>query len=114
MAPPGEALNSSAVPAILHEDIEYDFVLIHGTPQIVQHAPNADEHLIKVPCIAGLWPSPSQPLSKVSSRTSDANVGWPRGSPPRPLRQELLDIPQAGAEHMGEPDRMADDLHGNL
>ena len=35
-------------------------MLVHRAPQIVQHAMDADEHLIKMPGIAGLRSSPAQ------------------------------------------------------
>jgi hypothetical protein len=33
--------------ALLHEDVQRDPVLIHGTPEIVLHSSNPDEHLIQ-------------------------------------------------------------------
>ena len=37
--------------ALLHEDVQRDPVLIQGTPEIVLHSSNPDEHLIQVPGI---------------------------------------------------------------
>jgi len=33
-----EALGSRPVPSVLHQDVQYDAVLINGPPEIVQHA----------------------------------------------------------------------------
>jgi hypothetical protein len=40
----------------LNEDVEYDTVLIHGTPKIILRALDPDEHLVKChlsPAVAG-------------------------------------------------------------
>ena len=39
-------------------------MLVDRTPQIVLLAANADEHLVHVPLVAGLWPSPLQHLGE--------------------------------------------------
>jgi hypothetical protein len=48
-----KALEPRGVPAVLHEDIEYDPVLVHRPPEIVQRAVDADEHLVEVPGVSG-------------------------------------------------------------
>jgi hypothetical protein len=40
-----------AISPWLNEDVEHDAVLIHGTPQIMLHALDPDEHLIHVPLV---------------------------------------------------------------
>src|SRR5579859_815142 len=60
-----ETLGSGAVPPILHQNVQHHAVLIHRAPQIVQHAADADEHLIKMPGVAGLRSSPTQPPGEV-------------------------------------------------
>ena len=62
-----ETLGSGAVPPVLHQNVEHNAVLIHCAPQIVQHAPDADEHLIEVPGVS--WPrtSSAQPSGEVGS-----------------------------------------------
>ena len=44
-----------AISPWLNEDVEHDAVLIHGTPQIMLHALDPDEHLIDVPLVPGSW-----------------------------------------------------------
>ena len=52
-----ETFGSFGIPPWLSEDVEHDAVLVHGTPKIVLHAPNPDEHLIEVPLVSGPWTS---------------------------------------------------------
>ena len=54
-----EPLGSCAVSAALYQNVQHNAVLIHRSPQIVQHAPDADEHLIEVPSVSWLRPSPA-------------------------------------------------------
>ena len=51
--PSKETFGCLGIPPRLNEDVEHDAVLIHGTPKIVLHALDPDEHLIKVPLITG-------------------------------------------------------------
>ena len=44
-----------AVSPWLNEDVEHDAVLIDGTPQIMLHSLDPDEHLIDVPLVPGSW-----------------------------------------------------------
>jgi hypothetical protein len=45
---------SCAVSAVLHQNVQHNATLIHRSPQIVQHGPDADEHLIEMPGISWL------------------------------------------------------------
>ena len=66
--PPEEALGGIGIAPVLNEDVEHNTVLIHGTPEIVLHALDPDEHLVEVPLVPGrgrrrrrqlakLWPN---------------------------------------------------------
>ena len=55
---PKETLGRIRIPPFLDEDIKHDSVLIDSPPEIVQLAPDPDKHLIEVPFIPGLWPTP--------------------------------------------------------
>ncbi len=48
---PEEALGRSGVAPFLRKDVEYNSVLVHGSPEVVHLAADAYEHLIHVPCI---------------------------------------------------------------
>ena len=60
-----EARGSRAIPSILHQDVQHDVVLVYGAPQMVQHAPDADEHLVEVPRVPGSGTTPAQPLGEL-------------------------------------------------
>jgi hypothetical protein len=63
-----KALCGGGIPAILHEDIEHDPVLVHRPPEIVQHAIDPDEHLVKVPGVSGPGPPPSEPFGEFRTK----------------------------------------------
>jgi hypothetical protein len=75
-----EALGGPAVSPILHQNAEYDPVLIQRAPQIVQHAADANEHFIEVPRVAGLRSSPTQSSGEVATELQapmpDALMGY--------------------------------------
>jgi hypothetical protein len=52
--PSEETLGRRSVAALLHQDVQHNPMLVDGSPQIVQHAPDTDEHLIEVPRVPGL------------------------------------------------------------
>ena len=52
-----------AAPA-LDQDVEDISVLVDRTPKIVLLAADADEHLVQVPLVAGLWPSLPQHIGE--------------------------------------------------
>ena len=51
-----EALGRSSIATLLHQDVEHDAILVHYTPEIMQHAVDPQEYLIKVPGVT--WPGP--------------------------------------------------------
>ncbi len=44
-----EPLGRPGIAPALHENVEHMAVLIHGAPEVMQLAPNSDEHLVQVP-----------------------------------------------------------------
>ena len=48
-----ESLRSFGISPRLNEDVEYDAVLIHGTPKIVLDSLDTNEHLVEVPFVPG-------------------------------------------------------------
>ena len=51
-----EPLGGGAISPLLHQNIQDDTMLIDGAPQVVLHAPDADEHFVEVPGVP--WPRP--------------------------------------------------------
>ena len=62
------ALGRSGIPAVLHEDVEHDPVLVHRPPEIVQHAVDPDEHLVEVPGVSRLGSAPSEPSGEIRTK----------------------------------------------
>jgi hypothetical protein len=65
-----------------------------------------------VPLIPGSWPAAAQAASKARAEFLAPAPNGLVGDDNAPLSQNQLDIPQTEAEHMVQPDRMADDLGG--
>ena len=107
-----EALGGCTVPAVLHEDVEHDTILIHRPPQIVQHTSDADEHLVQVSRVARLRSAPAQPPGEVGTELEAPMPNAFMGHYDATFRQDQLDIAQAEAEDVIQPDRMADNVGG--
>ena len=110
--PSKETFGCFGIPPRLNEDVEHDAVLIHGTPKIVLHALNPDEHLIKVPLVTGPRTTAAQTVGKgLAEFLAPAPDGLIRDDD-APLSQQEFNISKAQAEHVIQPDSMADDLGG--
>jgi hypothetical protein len=73
-------------------------------------ATDADEHLVHMPGVTRTWPPPPELASKVSSEPDTPLADTLVGHPDPPLGQDQFDVTQTQAEHMVEPNRVADDL----
>jgi hypothetical protein len=65
-----QSFGGFGTPPRLNEDVEHDAVLIHGTPGIVLHALDPDEHLVHMPLVAGPRTASAQAVGKGFGRTS--------------------------------------------
>ena len=110
--PPEEALRGVGIAPGLNEDVEHNAILIDGAPEIVLHALDPDEDFVHVPLIP--WPRPAAAQAVGETRTEFLAPASHRlvGDDNASLSQEQLNIPQAEAEHVVQPDSVADDLGG--
>ena len=76
------------------------------------HVLNPDEHLVPVPLVAGPWPAVAQAVGKGLAELLAPPTYRLMEDGNATFSQKSLDIPQAEAEHVIQPDRMADDLRG--
>ena len=104
-----EAFGGCGVAAALHQDVEHDAALVHRAPEVMPLAVDAQEDLIEVPSVARfrspltelagkVGAEPEAPLPDALVRNADPTLG-----------QDQLDLTQAQAEDMVEPDGVADD-----
>ena len=107
-----EAFSRTPIAARLEQDVDHVAVLVNGAPEIVLLTPNVHEEFIQVPRITQATLSPLEPTSilgtELPAPLSDGLVG----DHDSPLCKELLDISEAQAEAVVEPDGVADDLRG--
>ena len=108
--PPEEALRRPSVAPALHQDIEYDAVLIDGAPQVVQLALDPDEDLIEMPFVARARTTPAQIAREARAELQAPPPNALVGDNHAALGQDQLDIPKAQAEDLIEPHRVADQL----
>ena len=108
--PPKEALCGPAITAWLNEDVEHNAVLIHGTPKIVLHALDPDEHLVHVPLVSRPWSAASQAVRECLAELLAPLTNRLIGDNHATFSQQQLNISQAEAEHVIQPDRVTDDL----
>jgi len=105
-----EAPRRFGVAAGLNEDVEDDTILINGAPEVVLHALNSDEDFIHMPLVAGLWSAASQAAGETRGEFLAPASHRLVGDDDAPLGKDQLDVPQAEAEHVVQPNSMADDL----
>jgi hypothetical protein len=105
-----EALRGVGIVPGLNEDVEHNAILIDGTPEIALHASDSDEDLVHVPLVP--WPRPAAAQAVSETRAEFLAPASYRlvGDHDAGLSQEQLNVPQAEAEHVVEPDGVADDL----
>ena len=99
-----------AISPWLNEDVENDAVLIHGTPQIMLRALDPDQHLVHVPLVPGPWSAASQAVCEGLAKLLAPPTNRLIRDDSTAFSQKQLNVPQTEAEHMIQPDRMADDL----
>ena len=109
---PEEPLGGFAIAPVLNQNVEDNTVLIHGTPEIVLHALDPDEHLIQVPFVARSWPAAAQTIGEALAEFLAPSPNRLIGDDNPTLSQKQLNISQAEAEHVIQPDSMADNLRG--
>ena len=84
-------------------------ILVDRAPEVMKRAVDADEDLIQMPDVARLRPTSAEPLgelrAELSAPAADALVRHRYA----PLRKDELDLAQAQAEHVVQPDGVADD-----
>jgi hypothetical protein len=105
-----ESLCRPLITMRLDQNVDHVAVLVHGTPQILLLAVDAKEDFIQVPVVA-------QPSLSSLQFPSIAGTELLTPLPDRLIRHDdsalgkkILDIPEAQAEAMVSPDRIADDL----
>ncbi len=59
-----EPFGSVGIAPGLDEDIEHNAILIDGAPEILQHALDPNEDLVRVPLVSWSWPAASQAIGE--------------------------------------------------
>ena len=76
----------------------------------MKRAADADEHLVEMPGVSWLRPSPAKPSGEVGTELQAPVPNALVGHQDAAFGQDQLDITQAQAEHMVQPYGMVDDL----
>src|SRR5215210_4157687 len=105
-----EPLCRGGVPAVLDEDVEHNTVLVHRAPEVIQLAIDLQEHLIEVPSVARLGPALTELSGEVGAELEAPLPDALMADDDASLGQDKLHLAQAQAEHVVQPDGIADDL----
>jgi len=108
--PAKEPFGRFGVPSWLNENIEHDAALVHGTPKIVLHAFDPDEHLIKVPLVAEPRTTAAQVVAEALTKFLASAPNGLIGDDDAPLGQQKFNISKAEAEYVIQPDGMGDEF----
>jgi hypothetical protein len=105
-----ETLRGRAIPPLLHQDVQHHAVLVHRPPQVVQHASEPDEYLVEVPRITRPRSPAAEPTGKIGTELAAPVSNALAGDDHAALGQDQLDVSQAEAEHVVQPNGVVDDL----
>src|SRR3954451_10227329 len=105
-----EALGCFGIAPALYRDVEHVAVLVHGTPEIVLLATDAQKHLIHEPFVARPWPTPLQRVGKQPTEAQTPIADALVADHDATGSEDGLDLAQAEAEAVIQPHRVLDDL----
>jgi len=94
----------------LDQDVEHVAVLIHRAPEMVQLAADADEHLVHESLVAWPWPTPLQRGGEQPAEAQALCADALLANHDAVGGEDQLDVTQAQAEAVIQPDRMLDHL----
>src|ERR1700733_8280153 len=103
-----EPLGGFPITPLLDQNVEDDTILIDGAPQIMLNALDPDEYLVEVPLVARMGTTAAQAITKALAEFLAPTSHCLVGDDDPTLSQKQLNVPQAEAEHMIQPYRMAD------
>jgi hypothetical protein len=106
----GETLGSRAISPLLHQNVQENAMLVDRAPQIMQNTADADEHLVQVPRISRAQPAPVQPSGEVAAEFRAPEPNALVAHDDAAFGKNQLDVTQAEAEHVIQPNCLADDL----
>ena len=105
-----EPLRRRCIASALHQNIQHDPVLVHRTPQVMQHAVDPDEDLVQVPLVARPGPAALERGGKRPAEAQAPGADALVADHYAALGQDRLDLAQAQAEAVVEPYGVGDDL----
>jgi hypothetical protein len=105
-----EALGRLGIAPGLNQDVEHNTILVDGAPEIMLHALDTDEDLVHVPLVARSWPAAPQAVGETAGELLAPAPHRLVGDSDTAFRPDQLNIAQAEAEHVVQPDSVADDL----
>jgi hypothetical protein len=105
-----EPFRGEPITARLNQNVDHVAVLIHGTPQILLLAVDSNEDFVQVPNIAeaALTPLQSSGIVRTELLTPESNRFIKDDD--STFSEKILDISEAQAEMMVNPDGIADDF----
>jgi hypothetical protein len=79
-----EPLGCTPIPPVLNQDVQHHAMLVHRSPEVMQHAIDPQKYIIEVSGVARLRPAPPQlrhePRTELAAPAPDALVRHGNGS----------------------------------
>jgi hypothetical protein len=105
-----EALRRPGVTAGLHQNVKHDAVLVDGAPERMLFTVDPNEDLVQVPFVPGPGSAPAKIFRETRAKLQTPPPDALMRNKDAALRQEQLNISKPRAEHVVQPDRVADKL----
>ena len=110
--PAKESFGRVSVSPSLNKDVEHHALLIHRAPKIVLYSADPDEDLVHVPLVSRARSAASQAAREDLAKLLAPLTNRLIANNDATFSQEQLNIPRAEAEHVIQPDGVADYLGG--
>jgi hypothetical protein len=108
--PMQKALGSHLIAPLLDQDVQYDAMLINGSPQPVAFAADLQRHLVQMPLVAGAYSSSTQPCSEGGAECGAPLADGLMADDDATLGEQILNVAEAEVEAEVQPYGMSDDL----
>ncbi len=108
--PVQEALCSHLIAAVLDQNVQYDAMLINGSPQPVAFAADLQRHLVNMPFVASAYSSSTQPCSECCAEFGAPLPDSLVADDDATLGEQILNVAETDVKAEVQPYGMSDDL----
>jgi hypothetical protein len=108
--PTQETLGSYLIASLLDQDVQYESVLIDGSPEPVAFAADLERYLVQMPLVASSYSSSTQPCGEAGSELRAPLADRLVADDDPAFGEEILNVTKAEMEPKVQPHSVSDDF----